>query len=130
MQLEAQDVIEHGGENHCFDVMEAALVFEAAAELAGLFKGAELDLDGPAKRVDVADVPGGEDIAADVGDEDAPTGAQETFLVGSDAAAFGFAPEVASIGCGAFWIEADGDQAAGHPVVSRNSNRRSHAASR
>ena len=47
---ESQDMIDHGGKDQGFEMEVVAFVGEGALDLAGLFEGAELDLDAPAQR--------------------------------------------------------------------------------
>lgn len=113
MSAHGEELIEHGGEDHRFNVMEAAAVPEPVADFAGLLEGPELDLDAPAQRVEIGGLLRGNLVGLEVGDDDPPARSHQGFLFWLAAApAPGFGTDVAAVGGGAFVIQADGDKAA------------------
>lgn len=55
MDSENEQLIDHRGQNHRLDVVVAAFVLQAVAELAGLFEGAEVHFDAPSQCMEIAD---------------------------------------------------------------------------
>lgn len=113
MSVHGEELIDHGGEDHRFNVMESAAVPEPVADSAGLLEGPELDLDAPAQRVEIGDLSRRSLVGLEIGDDDPPARSHEGFLLWLAAApAPGFGTDVAAVGGGAFAIQADGDKTA------------------
>lgn len=118
MNVNGEQLIQHGSKYHGLDMMVAAHVFESTAQLAALLEGAELDFNAPSQGIDVADFLCFEDVRIDVGDEDTPICTKQGLPVGGNSAALRLGFDVAAVCRCTLRVESDRYESAAYAFAT------------